>query len=180
MNKTINFVASQALWLVSVYGAANAKAWLGPAFFLLFAAWQLHPARRAGGDLKLILLALPLGLLVDSTMAATGLARYASPGLLGWLAPVWILTLWMGFALTFNHSAAYLLRRPYLAIAFGAIGGPLSYWIAQRAWGAIEFQQPVWQALLFLGLMWGTAMAVLSLACRRYDAPASALRTLET
>ena len=180
MNKAINFIASQMLWLLSVFGAANAMAWLGPAFFLLFAAWQLHPARRASGDLKLVLIALPLGLLVDSTMAATGLASYASPGPLGWLAPPWILTLWMGFALTFNHSAATLLRGPSLAIAFGAIGGPLSYWVAQRAWGAIEFAAPSWPALLLLGLLWSGAMALLSLACRRYAAPAIVLRTMET
>ena len=180
MNKAINFIASQLLWLLSVSGAANGMAWLGPAFFLLFAAWQLHPARRASGDLKLVLIALPLGLLVDSTMAATGLATYASPGPLGWLAPLWILTLWMGFALTFNHSAAILLRRAHLAITFGAIGGPLSYWVAQQAWGAIEFTSPAWPALLLLGLLWGGAMGLLSLACRRYAAPASVLRTLET
>lgn len=183
MNKTINFIASQLLWLLSVFGAANAMAWLGPAFFVLFSAWQLHPRRRASGDLKLMLIALLLGLLVDSTMAASGLARYASPGLPGlpgWLAPAWILTLWMGFALTFNHSAAYLLQRPRLAVVFGAVGGPLSYWVAQRAWAAVEFPQPAWPALLVLGLLWGSAMALLSAACRRHAASTNVLRTLET
>lgn len=180
MNKAINFVASQLLWLTSVYGAANRMAWLGPAFFVLFAAWQLQPSRRASSDLRLMLIALPLGVLVDSTMAASGLARYASPGPLPWLAPLWILALWMGFALSFNHSAAYLLRRPTLAVAFGVIGGPLSYWIAQNAWGAIEFAQPVWPGLLVLGFMWGSAMALLSIACRRYAAPANLLQTVET
>lgn len=179
MNKAINFVASQLLWLLSVYGAANAMPWLGPAFFVLFAAWQLQPSTRASSDLRLMLIALPLGLLVDSIMAASGLARYASPGLIPWMAPLWILTLWMGFALTFNHSAAYLLRRPTLAIAFGVVGGPLSYWIAQRAWSAIEFAQPVWPALLVLGFMWGSAMALLSIACRRYAAPAPVMQTVE-
>ena len=180
MNKAINFVASQLLWLLSVFGAANGMAWLGPGFFVLFAAWQLQPSRSAGSDLRLMLIALPVGLLVDSTMAASGLAVYASPGPFTWLAPLWILTLWTGFALTFNHSAAYLLRRPTLAIAFGVIGGPLSYWIAQRAWGSIEFAEPIWPALLLLGLMWGSAMALLSLACRRYAAPANVLQTVET
>lgn len=180
MNKAINFVASQLLWLLSVFGAANEMAWLGPAFFGLFAAWQLQPSRSARSDLRLMLLALPLGLLVDSTMAASGLARYASPGPVPWLAPLWILTLWTGFALSFNHSAAQLLRRPYLAIAFGVIGGPLSYWIAQRAWGAIEFAEPLWRALLVLGFLWGGAMALLSMACCRYAAPATLVQTVET
>lgn len=180
MNKAINFVASQLLWLASVGGAAGGMAWFGPLVFALFAAWQLQPRRRTRGDVALMLTALPLGLLVDSSMAASGLASYASPGPVAWLAPPWILALWMGFALTFNHSAAYLMQRPWLAITFGAVGGPLSYWIAQRAWGAVTFPPSPWVALLVLGALWAAAMAVLSLACRRHAAPAAPLEPLET
>lgn len=172
MTHLANFIASQVLWLASVGGAANGMPLLGPAVFLAFAGYQLSPGRRAHGDLALMLLALPLGLLVDSTMAAVGLASYASPGPLAWLAPVWILTLWMGFALTFNHSLAAVMRRPAWAAAFGAVGGPLSYWIAQRAWGAVEFNDPAWHALLALGALWGLAMWLLAVARSRLSMPA--------
>jgi hypothetical protein len=180
VSNLVNFIASQLLWLASVGGAANGVPLLGPAVFLVFAAYQLSPRRRARGDLALMLLALPLGLIVDSTMAATGLAVYASPVPVAWMAPVWILTLWMGFALTFNHSMAQVMRRPGWAVAFGVVGGPLSYWIAQRAWGAVDFVAPPWPALLVLGALWGVAMWLLTLACRRLAAtPANRLHTLE-
>jgi len=167
LNNLVNFIASQLLWLASVAGASNGAPLLGPAVFLAFAAYQLSPRRRARGDAALMLLALPLGLLVDSAMAASGLVRYAAPVPVAWLSPVWILTLWMGFALTFNHSLARVMQRPAWAVAFGAVGGPLSYWVAQRAWGAVEFAEPLWPALLVLGALWGAAMWLLAIACQR-------------
>ncbi|HZF98318.1 MAG TPA: DUF2878 domain-containing protein [Pseudoxanthomonas sp.] len=171
MNHLVNFVASQLLWLASVAGASSGVPLLGPAVFLVFAAYQLSPRRRARGDAALMLLALPLGVLVDSTMSASGLVRYAAPVPVAWLSPVWILTLWMGFALTFNHSLARVMRRPAWAVVFGAIGGPLSYWVAQRAWGAVEFAQPLWPALLVLGALWSAAMWLLAVAFRRLSTP---------
>jgi len=179
VNNLVNFIASQLLWLASVAGASNGVPLLGPAVFLVFAAYQLSPRRRARGDAALMLLALPLGLLVDSAMSASGLVRYAAPVPVAWLSPVWILTLWMGFALTFNHSLARVMWRPAWAVAFGAVGGPLSYWVAQRAWGAVEFAQPLWPALLALGALWGAAMWLLAVASRRLSAPpASGLQTV--
>ena len=164
LNNALNFVGSQLLWLAAVGGAANGMAWLGPAFLLLFAAYQLSPPCRAHGDGALMGVALLVGLVVDSIMAASGLARYASPFPFEWMAPLWILSLWMGFALTFNHSMAYLVRRPWLAAAMGAFVGPFSYWVAARAWGAVEFAQPTWPALLVLGLLWALAMPLLAFA----------------
>ena len=111
-----NFIASQLLWLAAVAGAAHGHWWLGPLAFLLFAVVQLAPRYRARGDVMLMLLALPVGLVVDSTMAATGLLHYASPFPSPHFAPVWILALWMGFALTFNHSLAWLMGRPVVAV----------------------------------------------------------------
>lgn len=60
-------------------------------------------------------LALPMGFVVDTVMAATGLLRYASPVPVEGIAPVWILSLWMGFALTLNHSLSYVMRHWWLS-----------------------------------------------------------------
>lgn len=167
LNNALNFVGSQVLWVAAVGGAANGMPWLGPAFLLVFAAYQLSPWCRARGDLGLVGVALVVGLVVDSLMAVTGLARYASPFPFDWMAPLWILSLWAGFALTFNHSLAYVVHRPWAAAAFGAFGGPFSYWVAARAWGAVEFGPPTWPALLALGLLWGLAMPFLAFASRQ-------------
>lgn len=167
MTNWLNFIGSQLLWLAAVGGAARGHAWMGPLGLLLFAAIQLSPRFRAHGDATLMWLALPVGMTVDSIMAASGLLRYASPLPHPQFAPVWIIALWMGFALTFNHSLAYLMRRPLLAIAFGASGGPLSYWIASRTWGAVQFTDSLPAVLLPLGALWGAAMGLFSYATLR-------------
>ena len=170
LNNALNFVGSQLLWLAAVGGAANGMPWLGPAFLVLFAAYQLSPPCRARGDVALMGIALLVGLVVDSIMAASGLARYASPFPFEWMAPVWILALWVGFALTFNHSMAYLVRHLWVAAALGATLGPLSYWFASRVWGAVDFAPPQWLALLVLGLLWALAMPLLAFASRQLAA----------
>ena len=158
----LNFIGSQVLWLAAVGGAANAMPWLGPLAFLAFAVWQLTPRYRARGDWSLMWLALPVGFLVDSVMAGGGLLRYASPLPSADYAPVWILTLWMGFALTFNHSLAYVARRPWLAVVMGAVVGPFSYWVAARTWGAVEFTESLPKVLIWLGTLWGVAMGLMA------------------
>ncbi|MEO8364863.1 MAG: DUF2878 domain-containing protein [Pseudoxanthomonas sp.] len=167
MKNGLNFIGSQLLWMAAVGGAAKGHAWLGPLAFALFAAFQLSPPFRARWDVGLMLLALPVGLVVDTTMAASGLLRYASPIPYPGISPVWILALWMGFALTFNHSLAYVIRRPILAVLFGALGGPLSYWIASRTWGAVQFTDSLPSVLLPLGALWGAAMGLFSYATLR-------------
>ena len=44
--------------------------------------------------------------------------------------------LWMFFAMTLNHSLAWLSQKIYISILFGALGGPLAY-IAGEKLGAI-------------------------------------------
>ena len=82
-------------------------------------------------------------------------------------APVWIVALWMGFALTLNHSMAALKTRPWAAVALGVIGGPLAYLVAQNAWQAVTLSQPAWQPLAALALAWGALTpALLALGTR--------------
>jgi hypothetical protein len=168
MKGWLNVIASQLLWLAAVACAAHGYWWLGPLAFLAFALVQLAPRYRARGDVMLMLMALPVGLVVDSTMAATGLLHYASPVPSMHYAPVWILALWMGFALTFNHSLAWLMHRPAAATVLGAIVGPLSYWFASRSWGAVGFTEPLGKVLITLGLLWGAAMGLFSYVVTRH------------
>lgn len=167
MNNWLNFLGSQLLWMAAVGGAANGYWWLGPAAFAGFAAFQLSPKFRARGDFVLMLVALPIGFAVDTAMAASGLLRYASPVPSPDYAPVWILALWMGFALTFHHSLAYVMRRARLAVLLGAMVGPFSYWIASHTWGAVHFTDSLPLVLVTLGALWGAAMGLFGYAVLR-------------
>ena len=94
-------------------------------------------------------------------LIAGGWLRYATP--LPWvqLAPVWIIVLWAGFALTLNHSLAFLKQHVLWSLLFGAIGGPLAYLGAARLFNAVEFTAPDMQVVLALGIAWAIATPLL-------------------
>jgi hypothetical protein len=156
-----NLIAFQGVWFAAVIGAANGMPWAGPVAALAFAALHFAWTPDRAGDLRLLLLSLPLGLAADSLLAATGLLRFDSPWPSEKLAPAWILAMWAGFALTLNHSMAFLRGRPWLAALFGLVGGPLAYWGAAKGFGAVAFGGPPALALAVLAVVWAIALPLM-------------------
>jgi Protein of unknown function (DUF2878) len=169
-----NLIGYQAVWWLAVYGAGAGHAWPALLAATLFALSQLALSRERSSDLRLIGSALALGMLIDGALARSGLLCYASaaPALPPAGAPLWILALWVAFALTLNHSLRWLRGRLASAALAGAIGGPLAYLAAARLSGAVSFATPAWPALTALGLGWALALALLSALARP---PAQAL-----
>lgn len=161
----LNLTGYQAAWFVAVGFAARGLAWPGMLACLGFAAitWWQSPLKRS--DLRLVATALLCGLLLDGALAATGWLRYAAP-LPALPAPAWIVTLWVAFAMTLQHSLQWLIARPLAALLFGAIGGPFAYWGASRGFNAVVFSMPV-HATLLLSVGWGVAMSLLVVVARR-------------
>ena len=166
MKNLVNFVAFQAVWFAAVVGASQDLWWPGPVAAVVFAIGHMLSPMRARGDALLIAVALGLGAIIDSIFAATGALAYAAPFPSAQLAPLWILALWVGFALTLNHSLAYLAHRPLVATIAGAVVGPISYWSAGRVFGAVKLGDPLWRSVLALSFGWAVAMLVLSLVSR--------------
>ncbi len=164
-----NLLGYQAVWFLTVYGAGAGLAWPAVLAATLFALWQLTVSGERRGDLFLIGGALALGMLIDGTLARSGLVLYASaaPALPPGGAPLWILALWVAFALTLNHSLRWLRGRMLPAVLAGAVGGPLAYLAAARLSGAVSFAAPAWQALALLALGWAVALALLTRDWRR-------------
>ncbi|KAB7763839.1 DUF2878 domain-containing protein [Xanthomonas maliensis] len=171
MKQLGNYLGLQVLWLVAVTGAARQRLWPTLLVLAVFGLYQLWPSRRARGDVALSFAAFALGLLLDTLLAAGDWVRYAMPWPDSVLAPAWILALWVGFALTLNHSLATVMQRPWLAIVLGAVFGPLSYWMAQRGWQAVSLRPPLWHAVLAVGLGWAVACGLLSLYARQLARP---------
>lgn len=163
-----NALAYQAVWFAAVIGAGKGLWWPGVAAAALFVAVQLQQSRERSIDLRLLAAALACGALVDGAMASSGLANFAasSPAFPGG-APLWLLAIWACFALTLRRSMRVLLGRPYLAMAIGAIGGPLAYLGAARGWQAIDVAEPRWQAIAALALAWSLALPALVLLATR-------------
>jgi len=174
----LNLLGYQAIWCATVYGAANDRWYLGLALLLPFALWQIGRSRWPRADLALVLLAAVLGFAVDTAFAASGWLRYASPLPAETLAPFWILAMWMAFALTLNHSLAFLKRHVGVAALIGAVGGPLAYWAAGTSFGAVSLSDPSWRVLAALGVAWALLVPLLAgMAARLVRAfPADASR----
>ena len=170
-----NAIGYQIVWFSAVIGAGRGLWWPGvsvaAAFVLLhLALCRQTPAQRAV-DVRLMLVALLCGLILDGGLAGSGLADYAADPLT--LAsggpPVWILAIWASFALTLRHSMSFLLGRPLVALSLGAIGGPLAYLGAARGWGAIAFAEPRWMAIVALIIGWAIAIPLLTTLASRWS-----------
>jgi len=157
----LNCVGFQIVWLVTAWGAGQNLPWLGPLALLVFAALHLATSPTRQRDLRMLALALPLGLIVDSSFVLAGWLDYASPGPLPWLAPAWILAMWLGFALTLHHSMAFLDGRPLAAALLGLVGGPLAYWGAARGFDSVDLSAPPLQVYAALALAWALALPLM-------------------
>jgi hypothetical protein len=163
----LNLAAYQAVWFAAVIGASFGRPWPGPLAALAFAVGQLATSRSRVGDLRAVAGALALGLALDGLLAQRHWVRYAAPAP-AWPpggAPVWILALWVAFALTLHHSLRWVCVRPVFAAVLGAIGGPLAYLAAARL-HAVSMGESLWAALFALGLGWGLALFVLARLAR--------------
>jgi len=158
-----NFLAYQLAWFAVLISAGVGVAWAGATAAILVTA--VHVAlRREPLELQLIALAAVIGLLVDSTLAITGQVRFASAWPAGF-APYWMVSLWIVFATTLNHSLRWLMSRPVAAALAGAIGGPLAY-LAGAKLGAPTIATPA-MTLPFIALLWTPAMIALSMIVLR-------------
>lgn len=163
----------QATWIAAVAGAGGGRWWPGVVMCALFAAWQLPASAWPRADACLVAGIGALGFAIDSVYAQTGLMRFATA--LPWpgLAPVWMTMLWTSYALSLNHSLAFLHGRPLLAALLGAIGAPLAYWAAGSGWHALDFGADPRLTITVTAVLWGALMpglAALALRLRALDA----------
>jgi hypothetical protein len=156
-----NILGFQVVWLLSVYGAGTGL-WLSGVFAaLLFAAVTLllsHDRRR---DLRSLAIALPIGFAMDSLLAQSPYLDFASP--YPWVdwAPAWIMALWIGFALTLNHSLKPIYRKALPTFLFGLLGGPLAYGIAAMRFGAMSVESDMLSCAVLVGLVWGAGLSLI-------------------
>jgi hypothetical protein len=104
-----------------------------------------------------MLVAVLIGLILDTTWVRLGWLKFAAGWALSERAPLWILLLWAGLALTLNHSLAWLQSRLLLAAVLAGISSPLSYLAAERL-GAVTIVSE--SGLWFVGLCLSWALAL--------------------
>ena len=159
MRNLWNFVAFQVGWFACVLGAAAHVYWIGPLAVALILLLHVRIARTRPQEWQFLAWTLPLGFVVDNAQVALGAIEsrsHVAPA----LAPLWLLPLWPLFGSVFGESMRWMLGRPWLAAAFGAIGAPLSY-LAGAKTGALRIAEDPWLYACVVGLMWALAMPTL-------------------
>jgi hypothetical protein len=135
--KTVNFIVYQVTWLAGVIAAAHGQAALGSLAVAAAIALHLWLAPQRAPEMRLVAVALLVGLAWESLLVSLGLFRYSSGVFAAGLAPYWILALWAQFATTLNLSLAWLKGRPFVGVVFGLLGGPLAYYAGYKL-GALD------------------------------------------
>ena len=154
-----NFVVFQVAWLSSVIGGAQQMPWLGPVTVGVALALHFRAARKPFEEVLLVVTCALIGAAFDSFLVAAGWVTYKSGLFSSYLAPYWIITMWMLFATTLNVSMRWLRGRTLLAATFGLFGGPLAYITGEKL-GGIELSSPV-EAVIALGVGWAVMMPIL-------------------
>lgn len=162
-----NIILFQLGWFTCVWGAAHEMAWAGTVIAALIVALHLMCTARPGEELKLVVVAIFIGTVLDSVVLATGILQFRSGTFISGVAPHWVLALWALFATTLNVSLSWLHGRWMLAMLLGAIAGPLSYWGGVKL-GAVAFLQPQ-PAVMELTIEWALAMPLLMFLAKRFS-----------
>lgn len=153
-----NALGFQSAWWLTVLGLVMGYPFLGPLVMTLYLVADHFSLTKTRSETLLIISAMIIGTIADSIFKMTGLLGYAGGySFAPILAPLWITTMWGGFAATLNHSLGWLKNRALLAFAMGAIFGPLSY-LAGSKFDAIIFTQSQTLTFIILGLFWGLAI----------------------
>lgn len=168
-----NFALFQLGWFACVLGGAWGWPWIGVSFVAMATLWHLRVVANPRNEAVLLAVAVVIGTLVDSLLPAAGWVAYPSGQLHPMMAPVWIIALWVLFAGTLNMSMKWLRDRYLLALLFGAIGSPMSYFAGSRL-GAVTLVDPV-MALAAQSLLWAIVLPSLVWLAGRCDQPQARL-----
>ncbi|HWV03485.1 MAG TPA: DUF2878 domain-containing protein [Ralstonia sp.] len=160
-------VAGQAGWFVCVLSAARDAAWVGIVFVAALLALHLRQAHRPYQELRLVMWVVVLAAPWETLLIRTGLIAYPHGTVWAGFVPPWLLALWVLFAIQVNVLFRWLRGRWWLAMALGAIAGPLSF-RAGAALGAAHIAQlPPTLGVLAMG--WALWMPLLVWMGQRSD-----------
>ena len=155
----VNFIGFQVGWFACVLGAANDKELLGMIIALGVIIYHVINQGDSRKELKLILVALAIGLLWETWILNLDILRYPShPDALFW-APTWLIMMWALFATTINLSMGWLKGRWALSVLMGAVFGPLAF-IGGEKLGAVVFLDST-LSIITLSVGWGLLMPLL-------------------
>ncbi|UZE97773.1 DUF2878 domain-containing protein [Alkalimarinus alittae] len=143
----INAVLFQCCWFLAIFSEWY---WaVMPLLLMILHNYLISP--RKLNELKTVAVIAFSGITIDTLFKVSGIHSFGDVLLLTERSvPIWLCVLWVGFALTVNHSLNWLVKKTPLFIVGCAIAGPMSY-SAGRANGVIDFSN---QSLALISIEW--------------------------
>lgn len=146
-NMVINAVLFQCCWFLAIFSEWYFA--LIPLLLMGVHVYQISPRKLS--ELKLVAMIGFTGITIDTLLKVSGIYSFGDVLLVTERSiPVWLCILWVGFALTLNHSLNWMVKKAPLFIVGCAIAGPVSY-SAGRANGVIEFTNA---SLVLISMEW--------------------------
>jgi hypothetical protein len=170
MQKLLNFVLFQLGWFACVLGGAYQMPLAGSLAALVIIAIYLTMVDTSFSEIKLLSVALIIGLIFESALVSGGLAIYSSGQLIDNMAPVWMILMWPLFATTINQSMGWMKNLHITAVVLaGAIAAPLAYYAGFKL-GAVEFPD-ITASLAVISLSWAVLLPILLSAAKSFSKP---------
>jgi len=151
MKLLLNAVVYQSIWFIAILGGSR-YLWCG--LVLLGLHFIISSKRKA--DALLLFCLLIMGLMIDGLLKYSGFFSFNNDQ---FPLPLWLLLIWMAFAILPHHSLYWLKGRPLLSALLGAVGGPLAYWAGVRL-GAASFGFSLTFSLTLLAVVWALVLPV--------------------
>jgi hypothetical protein len=167
LRNVVNLVLFQIGWFACVLSAASGSAWLGILTVVAIVVWHLRIARRLSQELALLSMVGVIGFMFESLQRYYDILVYAPRDAATALAPLWMAALWINFATTLNLSLRWFKQRKLLAVAAGAVAGPIAYYGGMNL-GALTMPQAT-VALSSLAIGWGLIFPLCLWLADRFD-----------
>jgi hypothetical protein len=157
-------VSAEIGWLACIMGAAQGRPWLGlvvvPGLFVIHITvierHKIYPI------FMVAMASITIGFFTDTALILLG-AVEPNRWWIPWpFTTLWDLMIWAGFSLTLNTSLRFLQKKPLTAAIFGALIAPGTYYAGGQL-GALQFAEPVFVNLVWIGAVWFFSMPCLSL-----------------
>lgn len=151
------FLLFDVVWLSAVAGRSE---WLWATVVLVVG--QLAVTAYSGRLHWVLYLQLVfVGLLLELAIGVSGLIAFD-----GGLLPPWLILLWLGYVAMAMASLDWLKTRLWLAVVFGVVAGPMTYYIGTKL-GAATVPGPLPAMLIAYAVGWGAYMALFVKLMRR-------------
>ena len=165
--KIYDLIGFKICWILCAFSTKWGQPYLGPIVTLVFILIHLMIVKFNNRDIKIISLAVLMGLIIDSLFFQLHFINYQGGMLADFkIAPLWILSMWGGFAVTLLYTLNSIKNRYIIASLIGAVGGPLSYNAGVQI-GSIIINGTI--SYIVLAIAWGLVIPFLFYIINRLE-----------